>query len=100
MRTIRDIVDQILLEMAEDPRSQIAFLQARWSAVVGEAMAGSSRPVAYEQGCLVVEVEDSHWIEACQEKAEIIRRRVQSLLRTHRIRRVAFRPCIGASVRP
>ncbi|GAB4231270.1 MAG: hypothetical protein Kow00109_03290 [Acidobacteriota bacterium] len=91
MQAIKDLVDRILAEAAQDPGSRVALLQARWPAVVGELVAAASRPVACQRGCLVVEVEDATWAGACEEHAGIILARVRSLLRTDQIRRVAFR---------
>jgi len=68
--------------------------RAAWPRAVGKRLAERTRPVGYENGRLIVEVEDPVWLQHLSTMASHILPRLQEIAGRENVRAIEFRPGI------
>jgi predicted nucleic acid-binding Zn ribbon protein len=66
--------------------------RAAWPQAVGKRIAAHARAVEWFEGCLVVEVEDSVWLQHLRSMTGHILSRVQQITGREAVRQLEFRP--------
>ncbi len=84
-----NVLRKLGLDAAEDAEN---LARAAWPRAVGKRIAARTRPVGFADGCLVVEVEDSVWLEHLRTMRNHILPRLQALAGRDMVKAVDFRP--------
>ena len=66
--------------------------RSAWPQAVGKRIAAHTRPVAFEDGCLIVEVEDSVWLQHLRTMRRQIMPRLQAIAGKETVKALDFRP--------
>jgi len=66
--------------------------RAAWPQAVGKRVAAHTRPVAFHDGCLTVEVEDSVWLQHLRTMRGHILPRLQAIAGNDSVKAIDFRP--------
>ena len=73
------------------PRAAVAGVFGRWPAIVGEQVASHVRPVAFEEGELIVEADSSAWAQQMRLLAPQILKRLAEELGAGTVQHVKVR---------
>jgi predicted nucleic acid-binding Zn ribbon protein len=66
--------------------------RAAWPRAVGRRIAARTRPVAFADGCLTIEVEDSVWLQHLRTMRRHILSSLQSIVGKETVKALDFRP--------
>lgn len=66
--------------------------RAAWPQAVGKRIASHTRPVGFSEGCLIIEVEDSVWLQHLRTMRSHILPRVQAIAGKDTVQALDFRP--------
>ncbi len=98
MERVRNIVPRILGSQVKgsDP-AVVGILKPLWYLVVGRAMASRSRPVAFREGTLKIEIHSASWNLELQKMIGEIRKAINQFLGSRMVHRIVFeyRPYSG-----
>lgn len=63
---IGTFLHKVLFSCREEVQNGILDLWEKWETIVGETIAGDTRPAAFKEKTLIVHVSDSVWIQQLQ----------------------------------
>ena len=91
MEPVRNIVPRILGPQVKgsDP-AVVGVLEPLWRFVVGPAMAGRSRPVAFREGTLKIQIYSASWNLELQKMVGEIRQAINRFLGARVVHRIVF----------
>lgn len=90
-RTVGENLDRLLGRWGAPRRTTVAGVEGRWAEVVGEALAGHTRPVRVRDGTLVIAVDDPAWATQVRWLGEDLAARARAVLNDDSIHGIEVR---------
>ncbi|MGE5644584.1 MAG: DUF721 domain-containing protein [Acidobacteriota bacterium] len=90
MQRAGNVLRKLGLPGASIPAEELA--RAAWPAAAGKRIAARARAVSFQDGCLVIEVDDSVWLQHLRTMSRHILARVQEIAGKDAVRKLEFRP--------
>lgn len=84
-------VERILAQMGAPPANTLVNLDARWSEIVGPALAGPTHPIELINGVLVIGCDDATWASQIGWMEGQIKRRFSAVFEGVSIHRIQVR---------
>ena len=91
MKRVRDIVPELFQSDGGAVTEVSDWLPSLWSAVAGDALAGSSRAIHFRNGTLTVETPSPQWAEQLRSFEPTLRNRLNQRAGRALVTRIAFR---------
>jgi predicted nucleic acid-binding Zn ribbon protein len=87
-----DRAGNVLRKLGLAGASAEELARAAWPQAVGKRVAARTRPVAFIDGCLIIEVEDSVWLQHLRTMRRHILPRLQEVAGQDAVKALEFRP--------
>ena len=87
-KPVGDALYSLLAEWLENPGARQIVLQRTWERAVGEAVSDKTKPLAFDDGVLSVEVADSSWAPELEKMSAELIGKVNEALGKKWVRRI------------
>lgn len=91
MRSFQSFFSEVLRQACADPETLVAALEGLWPHLVGEEIAGHSRPVRLRRRTLIVEVASERWARELTRLQPLLMEKTNRCWESGLIERMEFR---------
>ncbi|MBL0717403.1 MAG: DUF721 domain-containing protein [Desulfosarcina sp.] len=88
---IGTFLHKVLFSCREEVQNGILDLWEKWETIVGETIAGDTRPAAFKEKTLIVHVSDSVWIQQLQYLEKDIIQSINSFFNEEMVNDIKFK---------